>query len=329
MSEYRRFVSYIYAYEDGQKTANAGFAKIEIRGETATIELHIRGAKLSVPSMEFYLYIAEEPYAAGIKLGDVPFTNGCTDWKFTVNQNILQDTKYSINDANGIILNLDETFSYISQWDEKKISFSNFRLLNQKNNDDFSQSEITNVDKIDNDSQQQKSMHSTELAETINHAPAGISQSDHRSDDKDDNNDNEHIVPQPETEHHHSDTKWDIFFDEHETIHPFSDENISCIQIELKELRQLPSLDPHLTNNSFLLRSFFTYHHLMIGRIRAGKSDKYFLGVPGIRYQQEHIMAAIFGCMDFIPEKENMTAPTPFGYWILPITDKETETTKY
>lgn len=32
MSDYRRLISYIYAYEGGEKGKNIGFAKIDMRG---------------------------------------------------------------------------------------------------------------------------------------------------------------------------------------------------------------------------------------------------------------------------------------------------------
>ena len=42
MSDYKRFFSYVYAYENSTKTTNSGFAKIETRGEKTDIELHMQ-----------------------------------------------------------------------------------------------------------------------------------------------------------------------------------------------------------------------------------------------------------------------------------------------
>ena len=43
MAGMKRFVTYIYAYEEGKKGSNVGFARIEIRGQDARIEIHLRG----------------------------------------------------------------------------------------------------------------------------------------------------------------------------------------------------------------------------------------------------------------------------------------------
>jgi len=43
MAGMKRFVTYIYAYEEEKKGSNVGFARIEIRGQDARIEIHLRG----------------------------------------------------------------------------------------------------------------------------------------------------------------------------------------------------------------------------------------------------------------------------------------------
>ena len=42
MAGMKRFVTYIYAYEEEKKGSNVGFARIEIRGQDARIEIHLR-----------------------------------------------------------------------------------------------------------------------------------------------------------------------------------------------------------------------------------------------------------------------------------------------
>jgi hypothetical protein len=104
-------------------------------------------------------------------------------------------------------------------------------------------------------------------------------------------------------------------------MQPFSDEKIRCARIELKDLRLLPASNWHLCNNSFLLRGFFTYRHLLIGEVPGRR--RWFVGVPGIRYRQEHVMAAIFGFSDFLPEKDSAEADAPFGYWCVSISESD------
>lgn len=42
MSDYRRLISYIYAYEGGEKGKNIGFAKIDMRGLQCRIQVNVK-----------------------------------------------------------------------------------------------------------------------------------------------------------------------------------------------------------------------------------------------------------------------------------------------
>ena len=101
------------------------------------------------------------------------------------------------------------------------------------------------------------------------------------------------------------------FLKSHPASMPFSEKNITCIKIELKDIRELPRKYWYLGNNSFLLHGFFNYRYLVLGKIEEDNEDKWFLGVPGIYQNQERVMAIIFGFPEFMPEQvENR-----FGCW--------------
>ena len=104
---------------------------------------------------------------------------------------------------------------------------------------------------------------------------------------------------------------WEQFLKNHPASMPFSEKNITCIKIELKDLRELPRKYWYLGNNSFLLHGFFNYRYLVIGKIEEDTQNRWFLGVPGIYQNQERVMAIIFGFPEFMPEQvENR-----FGCW--------------
>ena len=55
MSDYRRLISYIYAYEGGVKGKNIGYAKVEIRGGQCRIQVNVK--KVFVGSNETGVYL--------------------------------------------------------------------------------------------------------------------------------------------------------------------------------------------------------------------------------------------------------------------------------
>jgi hypothetical protein len=95
-----------------------------------------------------------------------------------------------------------------------------------------------------------------------------------------------------------------------------------CVQIALKEIRELPRQYWSLGNNSFLLHGFFNYRYLVVGKMENDNEESWFLGVPGVYQRQERVMAAVFGFPEFMPVAEDAHKAVAdreplgqFGYW--------------
>lgn len=280
MSEYRRFFSYIYVYEQNQKTSNAGFAKIEMRGSTTTIELHLRSASFSDPFVSFYLFVRNEDSIIGFPLGDVPLSGKTADWRFTLNTKRLGESDYDISDVSGILLTSKDKICFVSQWDEIPINWENFQIYESKKTE--------STDPIDTPSLEEKVIQSAELSLPQIQVPITIASW-------------EEI--------------WKDLLSSQTVTQPFLNPNITCIRIGLKDLRMLPSANWHLCSNSFLLHAFLTYRHLVIGEIPFAKEHRFFIGIPGTHDRQEHVLAAMFGFADFLPVKDSKNSEHPFGYW--------------
>ena len=309
MSEYRRFFSYMYAYEEGAKTSNVGFAKIEMRGTQTSIELHMHDCNLQTPTASLCLFVRGSDRLLGFPVGEVPFSGGTTDRRFVLAQTTFGESTYQISDVAGILLLCQEQICFVSQWDEAPIDWSLFTLYTPA--DVKSDDTQTTSDEPDEPEAQTPDMPSGE--NVIQSAELPLSQP--RPDNI------RHITSaiQRKTAEPSSPTSWEenwnLLLLSHPVIQPFADEQSQCIRAELKDLRLRPPSNWHLCNNSFLLHSFFMYRYLIIGRFPSGKGMKWFVGVPGIRYRQEHVLAAIFGFSDFLPEKASADADAPFGYW--------------
>lgn len=290
MSEYRRFFSYIYAYEQDRKTSNAGFAKIEMKGAMTTIELHLRDAQRSVSSACLYLFVRTNEEILGFSLGDVPFSGGNADRRFTLNQPQLGESNYTVSDISGLLFLADEKICFVSQWDEAPIDWKLFHVYQPKELPEAT------PDTPEEDSPEENVIQSAEL-------------------------------PMPQLQPTILSGSWQQIWQDlilsQPVIQPFSNPEIRCIKVALKDLRLLPPSNWHLCNNSFLLHAFFTYRHLLIGEIPSAKDHRWFIGVPGIRHRQEHVLAAVFGFSDFLPDKESSDADAPFGYWYVAMSEAD------
>lgn len=83
--------------------------------------------------------------------------------------------------------------------------------------------------------------------------------------------------------------KWEQILDSYERIHPYGDERV-YVKLEPKDFIILQSKYQHLVNNSFLLHGFYNYRYIILG-----KENDYYLGVPGVFYEREKMVALMFG----------------------------------
>ncbi len=103
--------------------------------------------------------------------------------------------------------------------------------------------------------------------------------------------------------------KWEQLLAAYENIHPYGDDRV-YIKLEPKDFVILRSDYQHLVNNSFLLHGFYNYRYLILG-----KEKSFYIGVPGVFYEREKMVALMFGFEAF--ECEGGDAEEgKFGYYL-------------
>lgn len=104
-------------------------------------------------------------------------------------------------------------------------------------------------------------------------------------------------------------SKWEQLLATYEKIHPYGDNRV-YVKLEPKDFVILPSGYQHLVNNSFLLHGFYNYRYLILG-----KEKDFYLGVPGVFYEREKMVALMFGFEAFECEGGN-AKEGKFGYYL-------------
>lgn len=110
--------------------------------------------------------------------------------------------------------------------------------------------------------------------------------------------------------YHLKEDKWEQLLDTYEQIHPYGDDRV-YIKIEPRDFVILQSNYQHLVNNSFLLHGFYNYRYIILGK----EQDCYYLGVPGVFYEREKMVALMFGFEAFECPGGNVGAGE-FGYYL-------------
>ena len=122
MSEYQRFISYMYEYRGNNRFANCGYARIDNRNQLLKLEIHM---KISSQSTEEPIHIfgcfQRDGQLYGVELGQHIPTLGMVNWRTQCSALGLSGTDISFSDLEGLILTDQSPLSYCSIWNDQSI----------------------------------------------------------------------------------------------------------------------------------------------------------------------------------------------------------------
>ena len=136
MAGMKRFVTYIYAYEEEKKGSNVGFARIEIRGQDARVEIHLRGVYAASAACRVYLFQREASGGkeatgvTGVLVGEMKLANGSGDGVVVLKGGRVGASPYGITEMEGLFFVIGEERILMSRWREGapfKVGLSGFR----------------------------------------------------------------------------------------------------------------------------------------------------------------------------------------------------------
>lgn len=116
MSNYRRLISYIYAYEGGVKGKNIGFAKIETRGIQCKITVSVKRIYVGGNDIGVYLLAGEKE----IYLGNIFIRGGSGEFRATVSVNDIERSGINMDQCFGLTIHdVKNTWrSYTTIWED-------------------------------------------------------------------------------------------------------------------------------------------------------------------------------------------------------------------
>ena len=318
MAGMKRFITYIYAYENTKKAGNTGFARIELRGEECRLEIHLRGVYAAQTHCKIYLFRKQGSGIEGSLIGEMDVRNGAGDFSVIMKTAHISTSLLSFFEMEGIFLCSEDGRIFMSRWTEGEpltVDMEHFIEWKAEQTEENIYAEENPHAEENMYAEQNLHVKENMHAKENIHAEKKQQENKIQTAQFDRESDNElratelparNFFPQYQWK-----DIWEQFLKSHPASMPFSEKNITCIKIELKDIRELPRKYWYLGNNSFLLHGFFNYRYLVLGKIEEDNEDKWFLGVPGIYQNQERVMAIIFGFPEFMPEQvENR-----FGCW--------------
>lgn len=289
----KRFIRYLYEYEDNQKKRNVGFVKVEQDGKETTISVHGKGlCGKSNENISCYLIKLDSETgnilfvpAGEIQIGMIS-CGGC----FCYTEELIRagsgKTEQSVgqtcekkDDICGLGLGDPKEAFYVALWNEEMYgdldiakAVVEVEKCGETETEKKLTAEVANVEKAE--PQQVEDQEQEDIAEVRR---------------------------------------------ESDSTDKVEDSRRQIMKIQRGEISILPRCEWKLANNNFLLHGYYNYRHLVL--IDEGNQLK--LGVPGIYHEREARAAATFGFPEFIAEADVNVTLEPqerneneqFGYW--------------
>ena len=118
MSNYRRLISYIYAYEGAVKGKNIGFAKLEARNGQCRISVSVK--KVYVGANDLGVYLLSD--SQEIFLGRIFIRSGVGEFRTVVRSDNVEESGRSLDDCYGLSVHdvQDRWRSYATVWEDRE-----------------------------------------------------------------------------------------------------------------------------------------------------------------------------------------------------------------
>lgn len=226
----KRFVTYLYEYNNGRKEKNTGFIRVDIREDKVNMEVCVRNSIRSTEEGKVYVLVNQDG-VVGIEIGTINIRGGQCRQRMSVEKNQILGSNYTWNDVTGIVIDFDKDGYLASCWND-------------------------------------------ECAEIIGHGTFSVFE------------------------------KEDLSLQSNQ-LQECEQEKMSRTfvykKIDVMQIRELPSSNWHLGNNSFLKHGVFNYGFLFLKKEIQEDGALLWLGVPGFFEKPEMLMALLFGFTEFDP----------------------------
>lgn len=335
--EYVRNIAYIYAYHNGFKNKNTGFARIELWGETLKIFVNMKCAYAQENGYwDVMLFYRQDAKIHGVKIGEIFLHGGIGEYHYVGFSGDLAGSGHSFSEMAGMYFcsASDRSRFFASEWDDR--GFEPSRIVNSREekppySDATVQDMPESAEKSGENAAEQPEAPVQEK-ETLTAAQVFDGYSDSRSDCRvavfrPDGSvsikERDGAVLQTAATYEAADTAVlpeadpALRFEGREKMILFSDDDLyDCIEITLDDLEKLPEESKGLKNNSFLNHAYFNFRHLILAKQRGNNGTfHYIIGIPGLFTNRERNTAAMFGFEHFKFSMRGDIHLNQFGYW--------------
>lgn len=286
----KRFIRYLYEYQNGQRIRNVGFVKVEQQDENTVVHIHGKGLHLAEDkTLKVYIFYLKGGQCIGIWQGDIEHVNPAVNYRlFFTPEDTGRRENYSR--IEGVILENGSKRRFAAVWDDTPAAVEQMRPWKEDPEPD-----ILEMTQRKAEEEQIRTQEDEVCEEEMDGKMS--------EDDWTDTGEEEGKAEERGSE---------------EGSRSSSD-GVRYIKIQRQDIAGLKRCEWRLANNSFLLHRYYNYHHLLL--IEEG--EQCLLGVPGVYHAREAQAAEAFGFLQFrriaddeiALEADEKNEEDDFGYW--------------
>lgn len=219
----KRFICYLYEYQEGRRIRNIGFCKVESSEDGCTVSIHGKGWGMNSPrKLSLYLFWRENGKCLGVYQGELGNVSPALNYRLSYTEEDV-GSKARYDRVEGIILCGENGPRYAAVWTDEAVDISRMEPAGKE-----------------------------EMTEEKEEQP----------EEPEEPNEEEPVPEENEPEpfyfdEEEEDSKPEIAEQECQTTCRFR-----CTKIQRQDLSRLIRREWQLANNSFLLHGYYNYHHL-------------------------------------------------------------------
>lgn len=319
----KRFICYLYEYQEGRRIRNIGFCKVESSEDGCTVSIHGKGWGMNSPKkLSLYLFWRENGKCLGVYQGELGNVSPALNYRLSYTEEDV-GSKARYDRVEGIILCGENGPRYAAVWTDEAVDISRMEPAGKE---EMTEEKEEQPEEPEEPNEEEPVPEENEMPdertepgkmpeqEEMREEPAGVSY-DVREILPEESRELEEKEPEPfYFDEEEEDSKPEIAEQECQTTCRFR-----CTKIQRQDLSRLIRREWQLANNSFLLHGYYNYHHLAFLQ----EGENLYLGVPGVYSEKERRAAQAFGFPGFVNyEEEMLDLPegekedrADFGYW--------------
>ena len=130
MAGYRRFIAYVYDYENGKKGSNCGFIKVEVKDQQCSVEVHLHCPGLPEDvECRVYGFTRKDGLINGVLLDTCETEKEIVECLIMTDAMDMNASGVSMGKMGGMIITTDTGGFFGTEWDDLPIRPENFREI--------------------------------------------------------------------------------------------------------------------------------------------------------------------------------------------------------